>query len=200
MAAARIQANFRGFHARKKVKKIKKDKEVSENLGIDLKDPEVEAAATKIQAGFRGLKTRRDISQRKNPPEIVVEETSEYTEYESETSWYAEEEDEESMSLEERPLSPETSVSKFSSQSESQESGSGIVKLSGFKALACVAKLMKARKAVFEERRRSSLKDVVNMSQFHELKLANSSNNVSKEINAKESDENKKEEKVGLRA
>ena len=52
-AAMKIQANFKGYKARKRVKKIKADKAISENLGINLEDPEVQAAATKIQAGFR---------------------------------------------------------------------------------------------------------------------------------------------------
>ena len=194
-AAIKLQSNFRGFHDRKKVKKMKKDKEVSEKLGINLKDPEVEAAATKIQAGFRGLKARKTLKKRNDPPEIVVEETSEYTEYESETSWY-EDEDDDSLSLEERPLSPETSVSRFSDKSESQDS----VKLSGFKALAAVAKLMKKRKDQFDERRRSSLKDVVSMSRMFAVKSVNKPENNTNdqeivEDNKKEdqNDEQKKE-------
>lgn len=71
-AATRIQACFRGHVERKKVtpkegeeggKSAEVDideitKKVSEELGIDLGDPELNKAATKIQATFRGHKTR----------------------------------------------------------------------------------------------------------------------------------------------
>jgi len=68
-AATRIQACFRGHVERKKIEKKEDEekvevdideitKKVSEELGIDLADPELNKAATKIQATFRGHKTR----------------------------------------------------------------------------------------------------------------------------------------------
>ena len=40
-------------------------KVLEEEIDIDLKDPEVEAAATKIQAGFKGHKTRKEMNAKK---------------------------------------------------------------------------------------------------------------------------------------
>merc|ERR1711934_260153 len=37
----------------------------TEEVDIDLTDPDVEAAATKIQAGFKGHKTRKEMKERK---------------------------------------------------------------------------------------------------------------------------------------
>ncbi|XP_050417285.1 retinitis pigmentosa 1-like 1 protein isoform X4 [Patella vulgata] len=79
-AALAIQANFRGFKARKGMKK-KNEEEVKpaveakveeetkasaeeEEIDIDLNDPEVEKAATKIQASFKGFKTRKEMKSK----------------------------------------------------------------------------------------------------------------------------------------
>jgi hypothetical protein len=158
-AACKIQANFRGFRARKQVNRLRREREVEERLGIDLEDPEVSRAATKIQAGFRGMQTRKKLRETRNP-HIVVEDTSEYTEMESETSYYEDEEEEEDEdALEERPPTPETSVERFSlekKESVSTDSRSSETKVKGFRAMAMVAKLMQNRKAKFEEIRRVS--------------------------------------------
>ena len=161
-AACKIQANFRGFQARKCVNRLRRDKEVEDRLGIDLEDPEVRLAATKIQAGFRGMQTRRKLREEKNP-HIVVEDTSEYTELESETSYYEDEEEEEDEeALEERPPTPETSVERFSQEKKETLSGGSSgseSKVRGFRAMAMVAKLMQNRKSKFEEIRRGSVAD-----------------------------------------
>ena len=161
-AACKIQANFRGFQARKRVNRLRRDKEVEDRLGIDLEDPEVRLAATKIQAGFRGMQTRRKLREEKNP-HIVVEDTSEYTELESETSYYEDEDEEEDEeALEERPPTPETSVERFSLEKKETLSGGSSgseSKVRGFRAMAMVAKLMQNRKSKFEEIRRGSVAD-----------------------------------------
>ena len=49
-----------------------------------------------------------------------------------------------------RPLSPETSVEKFSKENSEEKKG-----MSGFRAMFIVSKLMQSRKTKFEERRAS---------------------------------------------
>lgn len=74
-AALKIQAGFKGFQTRKEIKakmegqntetkeEVNEEStaEKTEEVDIDLNDPEVEKAATKIQAGFKGFKTRQDM-------------------------------------------------------------------------------------------------------------------------------------------
>ncbi|XP_071173440.1 triadin-like isoform X5 [Mytilus edulis] len=70
-AATKIQAGFRGHQTRKEMQSktdVKSETKVdqskqseTEEVDIDLNDPEVEKAATKIQAGFRGHKTRKEM-------------------------------------------------------------------------------------------------------------------------------------------
>ncbi|XP_065225722.1 neuromodulin-like isoform X2 [Planococcus citri] len=70
-AATKIQASFRGHLTRKNqkgndqealTKELKRldTKEESEELDIDLTDPDLNKAATKIQASFRGHKVRKE--------------------------------------------------------------------------------------------------------------------------------------------
>ncbi|XP_052060993.1 abnormal spindle-like microcephaly-associated protein homolog isoform X2 [Mytilus californianus] len=73
-AATKIQAGFRGHKTRKEMQsktdvqsetKVDQTKQSeTEEIDIDLNDPEVEKAATKIQAGFRGHKTRKEMSSK----------------------------------------------------------------------------------------------------------------------------------------
>ena len=49
----------------------------TEEVDIDLTDPDVEAAATKIQAGFKGHKTRKEMKERKADVETEKEDTEE---------------------------------------------------------------------------------------------------------------------------
>ncbi|XP_063441379.1 uncharacterized protein LOC134721963 isoform X5 [Mytilus trossulus] len=73
-AATKIQAGFRGHQTRKEMQSktdVKSETKVdqskqseTEEVDIDLNDPEVEKAATKIQAGFRGHKTRKEMSSK----------------------------------------------------------------------------------------------------------------------------------------
>ena len=73
-AATKIQAGFKGHQARKEMKgkmvpvskadTIDGNEGKDESIDIDLKDPEVEAAATKIQAGFKGHKTRKEMKDK----------------------------------------------------------------------------------------------------------------------------------------
>ena len=90
-AATKIQAGFKGMKARKEVVGMKsktEEKEIiksnefevnenngkhgnheeilTEDIDIDLNDPEVEQAATKIQAGFKGMKARKEVNNMKN--------------------------------------------------------------------------------------------------------------------------------------
>ncbi|CAH1256672.1 Hypp1696 [Branchiostoma lanceolatum] len=65
VAATKIQAGFRGHQSRKKVKKLKEEKD----------------AAVKIQAGFRGWKTRKQVSvKRRHVPGAEVESDDHVTE------------------------------------------------------------------------------------------------------------------------
>jgi hypothetical protein len=91
-AATKIQAGFKGSQARKEVQKMKEDKEKkteeaveivvnqkekdTEEIDIDLNDPEVEQAATKIQAGFKGHQNRKEMRSKKDEQDqgIKVEE------------------------------------------------------------------------------------------------------------------------------
>ena len=123
-AATKIQTRYRGYQARKKVSKIRKEK--NKNLKDDSEEPK---------------------------ERTIVEDTSEYTEYDSETSYYYEDEDDESEILDERPKTPETSVAKFAEKTDSQDS----TKLSGFKAIGMVARLMKKRKEKLDDERRQSI-------------------------------------------
>ena len=146
--ATNIQAGYRGWKVRD-----------------DMNKKEEERAATKIQTRYRGYQARKNLSKirkekNKNlkdnleePNEIIVEDTSEYTEYDSETSYYYEDEDDESEILDERPKTPETSVAKFAEKTDSQDS----TKLSGFKAIGMVARLMKKRKEKLDDERRQSI-------------------------------------------
>ena len=146
--ATNIQAGYRGWKVRD-----------------DMNKKEEERAATKIQTRYRGYQARKNLSKirkEKNKNlkdnleelnEIIVEDTSEYTEYDSETSYYYEDEDDESEILDERPKTPETSVAKFAEKTDSQDS----TKLSGFKAIGMVARLMKKRKEKLDDERRQSI-------------------------------------------
>ena len=146
--ATNIQAGYRGWKVRD-----------------DMNKKEEERAATKIQTRYRGYQARKNLSKirkekNKNlkdnleePNEIIVADTSEYTEYDSETSYYYEDEDDESEILDERPKTPETSVAKFAEKTDSQDS----TKLSGFKAIGMVARLMKKRKEKLDDERRQSI-------------------------------------------
>ena len=76
-AATKIQAGFKGHQARKEVQQMKKEKmeqekeatenekEATEEIDIDLDDPEVADAATKIQAGFKGSQARKEVQKMK---------------------------------------------------------------------------------------------------------------------------------------
>ncbi|XP_019646448.1 PREDICTED: myosin light chain kinase 2, skeletal/cardiac muscle-like [Branchiostoma belcheri] len=65
VAATKIQAGFRGHQSRKRVKKLKEEKD----------------AATKIQAGFRGWKSRKQVSvKRRGAPGVEVEADDHLTE------------------------------------------------------------------------------------------------------------------------
>ncbi|XP_066301499.1 neurofilament heavy polypeptide-like isoform X2 [Branchiostoma lanceolatum] len=87
LAAARIQAGFRGYQSRKQAKAMKEQEEQEqppsappaddgpktdgeaaqpkeeEEVDIDLNDPEVASAAAKIQAGFRGHQVRKGMKK-----------------------------------------------------------------------------------------------------------------------------------------
>ena len=78
-AATKIQAGFKGKKARDEVQKMKEEKNReddkntveldTEEIDIDLNDPEVEMAATKIQAGFKGKKAREEVRKIKEESE-----------------------------------------------------------------------------------------------------------------------------------
>ncbi|XP_076165674.1 uncharacterized protein LOC143145810 [Ptiloglossa arizonensis] len=72
LAATKIQANFRGYRVRKRMKELKKDAETSTNggsagergistakKGNQTKESLEERSATKIQAGVRGFLVRK---------------------------------------------------------------------------------------------------------------------------------------------
>ncbi|KAK7091894.1 sperm surface protein Sp17-like [Littorina saxatilis] len=66
-AAVLIQAQFKGFMARKEISRAKsvdqkQEEEEEEEIDIDLTDPAVEDAAIKIQAQFKGYKIRKRIA------------------------------------------------------------------------------------------------------------------------------------------
>ncbi|KAJ8019374.1 Sperm surface protein Sp17 [Holothuria leucospilota] len=77
-AAVKIQAAYRGYEARKRVNLLKegeqneesRTEEKTEEIDIDLNDPEVEKAATMIQKSYRGFHVRKSLqSDKDNPPE-----------------------------------------------------------------------------------------------------------------------------------
>merc|ERR1712061_134733 len=60
-----------GMKARKEVAVIRDEQKETENkateeIDIDLNDPDVEQAATKIQAGFKGMKARKEVTAMKD--------------------------------------------------------------------------------------------------------------------------------------
>ena len=82
-AATKIQAGFKGKKARDEVQKMKEEKNMkdqniveldTEEIDIDLNDPEVEMAATKIQAGFKGKKAREEVRKIKVESEQQIKE------------------------------------------------------------------------------------------------------------------------------
>ena len=148
-SATNIQAGYRGWKVRD-----------------DMNKKEKAQAATKIQTRYRGYQARKKVSKirkEKNKKlkddseefkeKTIVEDNSEYTEYDSETSYYYEDEEDESEILDERPKTPETSVAKFAEKTDSQDS----TKLSGFKAIGMVALLIKKRKEKLDDERRQSI-------------------------------------------
>ena len=130
-AATHIQAGVRGMRARQAMQKeerennaaiLKKKKEIEENLGIDLNDPEIIRATTKIQAGFRGFQARL-LTRPSRPltPAIFIHkpEESKTVSDESEYSFTYTYEDEDEDDLEDdlefskRPPSPKTAVEDY---------------------------------------------------------------------------------------
>ncbi|XP_072047085.1 uncharacterized protein [Amphiura filiformis] len=93
-AAVKMQAAFKGFNTRKKLGQNKdtkpepkaesvpqSPKEATEEIDIDLNDPEVEMAAVKMQAVFKGFSARKKMGLKKDSktpiePEIVVQNAS----------------------------------------------------------------------------------------------------------------------------
>ncbi|XP_033758763.1 microtubule-associated protein futsch-like isoform X6 [Pecten maximus] len=71
-AATTIQAGVRGHQDRQKVDEMKETEErlKSQDVDINLEDPEVEAAAVKIQAGFKGYKARKEVKETKSKSEV----------------------------------------------------------------------------------------------------------------------------------
>ena len=126
--ATQIQAGVRGMMARETMQKeereinaaiLKKNKEIEDNLGIDLNDPEIIRATTKIQAGFRGFHARM-LTKRPLTPAIFIHKpedsksVSEDTEYSYTYTYEDEDEDDLEDDLEcSRPPSPKTAVEDF---------------------------------------------------------------------------------------
>lgn len=84
-AATKIQASFRGHKVRDKMKSSKESvnitegdvekpakKPSTEEVDIDLNDPEVGAAALKIQASFRGHKARNEVQKIKSSESVAT--------------------------------------------------------------------------------------------------------------------------------
>ena len=127
--ATQIQAGVRGMKARETMQKeereinaviLKKNKEIEENLGIDLNDPEIIRATTKIQAGFRGFHARM-LTKRPLTPAIFIHKpeesksVSEDSEYSYTYTYEDEDEDdlEDDLEFSKRPLSPKTAVQDY---------------------------------------------------------------------------------------
>ena len=129
IVATQIQAGVKGMKARETMQKeegeinaviLKKNKEIEENLGIDLTDPEIIRATTKIQAGFRGFQARM-FTKRPLTPAIFIHkpEDSKTVSEESDNSYTYTYEDEDEDDLEDdlefsaRPGSPKTAVEDY---------------------------------------------------------------------------------------
>ena len=126
--ATQIQAGVKGMKARETMQNeereinaaiLKKNKEIEENLGIDLNDPEIIRATTKIQAGFRGFHARL-LTRRPLTPAIFIHKpedsksVSEETEYSYTYTYEDEDEDDLEDDLESnRPQSPKTAVEDY---------------------------------------------------------------------------------------
>ena len=126
--ATQIQAGVKGMTARATMQReereinaviLKKNKEIEENLGIDLSDPEIIRATTKIQAGFRGFQARM-ITRRPLTPAIFIHkpEDSKTVSEESEFTYTYEDEDEDEdleddLEFSNRPSSPKTAVEDY---------------------------------------------------------------------------------------
>ena len=127
-AATHIQAGVRGMKARQAMQKeerennaaiLKKKKEIEENLGIDLNDPEIIRATTKIQAGFRGFQARL-LTRRPLTPAIFIHKpeeskSSDESEYSFTYTYEDEDEDdlEDDLEFSNRPPSPKTAVQDY---------------------------------------------------------------------------------------
>ena len=129
--ATQIQAGVKGMKAREAMKEeereinaviLKKNKEIEENLGIDLNDPEIIRATTKIQAGFRGFHARM-LTKRPLTPAIFIHKpedsksVSEESEYSYTYTYEDEDEDEDDLEddleFSKRPQSPKTAVEDY---------------------------------------------------------------------------------------
>ncbi|XP_063441380.1 abnormal spindle-like microcephaly-associated protein homolog isoform X6 [Mytilus trossulus] len=109
-AATKIQAGFRGHQTRKEMQSktdVKSETKVdqskqseTEEVDIDLNDPEVEKAATKIQAGFRGHKTRKEMSSKTDVQTNQKSDTEVKTEQKTEAKKEEKQEEEVDIDLE----------------------------------------------------------------------------------------------------
>ncbi|XP_071173442.1 transcriptional regulator ATRX homolog isoform X7 [Mytilus edulis] len=109
-AATKIQAGFRGHQTRKEMQSktdVKSETKVdqskqseTEEVDIDLNDPEVEKAATKIQAGFRGHKTRKEMLSKTDVQTTQKSETEVKTEEKTEAKKEEKQEEEVDIDLE----------------------------------------------------------------------------------------------------